>query len=144
MNNREYQMKPLKKYYNKLSNLYINNDKNKIPIIDINLGNEIAVCIDYGLEILPNNLIKNFIGYDNIKDIPRNDPQLIEYIRNNHIQYKYNNREIYNVVINEIYHLWNNKIEIITVNKDILPYLYFNIYKDDNDDIVEEIKMFNK
>ena len=30
MNNREYQMKPLKKYYNKLSNLYNNNNKNKI------------------------------------------------------------------------------------------------------------------
>jgi hypothetical protein len=76
MINREYQMKPLKKYYNKFIDLSYKNNKNnknkknKIPIININLGNEIVVCIDYGLEILPNlyfNIYED--NYDIIEEI---------------------------------------------------------------------------
>jgi hypothetical protein len=143
MNSKEYPMKLLNNCYKNLLNSVNNNTNiNDIPIINEYLGNEIAICIDYGNEILPNNYIKNFIGYNNIKEIPRNEPQLIDFIRNNFTKQNNQNKEIYNIIINKIYYNWFNKIEIIKVDKKTLNFLYFNI-RNDNGNIIEELRIKN-
>lgn len=146
MNSKEYPMKLLNNCYkNLLRSVYKDTNINHIPIINEYLGNEIVICIDYGNEILPNNCIKHFIGYNNIKEIPRNEPQLIEYIRKNHLKNNNTKREIYNIVINEIYHTWCNRVEIIKVNKNLINRLYFDIITDidDSGKIIEELRIKN-